>query len=50
MFKNFLARKGDELRNWEDSDLGIAEEHIVEIEVPKKWRKQWWLDKRNRLR
>jgi len=50
MFKNFLARKGDELRNWEDSDLGIAEEHIVEIEVPKKWRRQWWLDKRNRLR
>jgi len=51
MFKNFLARKGQELENWEGSDLclGIAEELIDEAGVPKKWRKRWWLDRRNRL-
>ena len=50
VFKTSLFVRGDELINWEHSNLGIAEEHIMEIEVPKKWRKQWWLDKLNRSR
>ena len=46
MFKNFLSRQGQELNDWEDSklSLGIAEEKVDDVGVPKKWRRQWWLD------
>jgi len=42
MFKNFIARQGQELNDWEDSNLGlrIAEEKVDDISVPKKWRRQ----------
>ena len=46
MFKVFLSRWGQELNDWEDSNLslGITEEKVDEVGVPKKWRRQWWLD------
>ena len=49
MFKNFVARQRQAL-NDEDSSLGlgIAEEKVDDIGVPKKWRRQWWLDMKSR--
>jgi len=50
MFKNFVARQGQELNDWEDSNLGlgIAEDKVDDMGVPKKWRRQWWLDMKTR--
>ena len=46
MFKVFLSRWGQELNDWEDSNLslGITEEKVDEVGVPQKWRRHWWLD------
>ena len=40
MFKKFVARQGEELNDWEDSNLGlgIAEEKVDDRGVAKKWR------------
>ena len=50
MFKNFVARQGQELNDWEESNLGlgIAEEKVDDICIQKKWRRQWWLDMKSR--
>jgi len=49
-FKNFVARQGQELNDWEDSNLGlgIAEDKVDDMGVPKKWRRQSWLDMKTR--
>ena len=50
MFKNFVARQGQELNDWEHSNSGlrIAEEKVDDVGVPKKWRRKWWLDMKSR--
>jgi hypothetical protein len=50
MFKSFLARQGQELNDWKDANLslGIAEEKVDDLGIPKKWRRQWWLDMKTR--
>ena len=49
MLKHIVAKQGQEL-NDEDSNLGlgIAEEKVDDMGVPKKWRGQWWLDMQSR--
>ena len=49
VFKNFVARQRQAL-NDEDSNLGlgIAEEKVDEMGVPRKWSGQWWLDMKSR--
>ena len=51
LFKNFLARKGDAISEWDDAgvpELGIATEIVEPGDVPKKWRKRWWNDSKAR--
>ena len=41
LFKNFLARKGDMISEWDDAaiEAGIADEIMESIDIPKKWKK-----------
>ena len=50
LFKNFLARKGDAISEWDDAavEVGIADEIVESTDVPKKWRKRWWNDSKTR--
>ena len=50
LFKNFLARKGEELSRWDDdaTSVGVADEIVEETDVPKKWRRRWWNDSKTR--
>jgi hypothetical protein len=45
LFKNFLARKGEELSRWHDAAaVGVADEIAEETDMPKKRRRHWWND------